>query len=196
MKNVWSGNEDRLRLKEFYRFPGIIIRNIKYSWQRITKGYCDRDLWSIDGWFMEIMPQMLQQLKETRYGSPGVLGTQYIDESGSYRNDTCHEEWDKILDEMIFLFQEMDEDTCQKRNPYEQAHEDVYNEFQEKYGCFGEKLNPKNATRQIYFPYEIAEYSEIEDKYYEAEKELAKYREKCKDKAFNLFAKWFYYLWD
>lgn len=49
---------------------------------------------------------------------------------------------------------------------------------------------------QIYFPHEIAEYSEIEDKYYEAEKELAKYREKCKDKAFNLFAKWFYYLWD
>ena len=35
-------------------------------------------------------------------------------------NDTCHEEWDKILERMIFLWRETDEESCSKKNPYEE----------------------------------------------------------------------------
>lgn len=173
MKNVWNVDEFRWRLREPYRLPHLVIRNIKCSWQRITKGYCDKDLWNIDGWFMDIMPNMLCQFKETRHGSPGVLGTEYVDADGIICNDTCHEEWDKILDEMIFLFREMNEETCKKKNPYEK----VLDEFKKKYG--------KND-----------EYREVENNYYEAEKELEEYRKNCKNRAFELFSKWFHYLWD
>lgn len=117
MKNVWSGDEFRWQLREPYRLPHLVFQNIKYSWQRITKGYCDKDLWNIDGWFMDIMPNMLQQFKENRHGSPGILGTDYVNADGIRCNDTCHQEWDEILDKMIFLFREMNEETCQKKNP-------------------------------------------------------------------------------
>ena len=46
---------------------------------------------------------MLHQLKETRHGSPGGLSEDYVNEDGILFNDTYHEEWDKILDEMFFV---------------------------------------------------------------------------------------------
>ena len=63
---------------------------------------------------------------------------------------------------------------------------------------FGENLEReeggKTLGRRLHFPQEIDEYREAENNYYEAERELDKYRESCKDWAFTLFAKWFYYL--
>lgn len=153
MKNVWEWQDFKWRLKEPWKLPRLFWKNVKYSWQRITKGYCDKDLWSIDDWFIKIVPDMLQQLKETRHGSPGCLGEDYVSEDGIRCNDACHEEWDKILDEMIFLFREMDEETCQKKNITGEEAEKTW-------------------------------------------KDLEQYQEICKDKAFALFAKWFYYLWD
>ena len=199
MNNVWEWDEIKRYIKQPWKIPGVIFDNVRYSWQRITKGYCDKDLWSIDYWFMSIVPDMLQQFKNTKHGSPGVLGEDYIDEDGIRCNDTCHEEWDKILEEMIFLFREMNEETCQKKNIFEEEHRKVQNEFEEKYGFFGEKLEAnieKSVGKRIHFPSELSEYKDIEDKYFECEKDLCSYREECKDKAFVLFAKWFYYLWD
>ena len=125
MKNVWDSKELRWQIRQPWKLPRFVFGNMKYSWQRITKGYCDKDLWNIDGWFMDIMPNMLRQFKENRHGSPGVLGTDYVNADGIRCNDTCHEEWDEILDEMIFLFREMNEETCKKKNPYEKEHEEV-----------------------------------------------------------------------
>ena len=67
-----------------------------------------------------MIPDMLQNLKDTRHGSPGYLGENYINEDGILVNDTCHEEWDKVLERMIFLWRETDEESCSKKNPYEE----------------------------------------------------------------------------
>ena len=126
------------------------IKNIKYIYQRARYGYCDIDIWSIDQWFLEIMPSMLQQLKDTTdsypcasdFPSQAVNGTrtpEEIDNEGM-------QNWQNILSEMIFLFNEANEDTCTKKNKYDIA--------------------------------------------------LDKYRDECKDRAFELFSKWFRYLWD
>ena len=114
----------------------------KYGRQRVKRGYSDRDVWDIDLWFLSVMPKMLQQLKETRHGSPAELGESYVNDDGGMVNDKCHEEWDKILDRMIFLLGEMNED--------------------------------------------ISEIS----------REKVSYREKCKNEFFELFSKYFWYLWD
>lgn len=199
MNNVWDWKEIKRDLKQPWKIPGSILENIRYSWQRIVKGYCDKDLWNIDCWSMRVVPDMLQRFKDTKHGSPGILGEDYVDEDGILCNDTCHEAWDKILEEMIFLFREMNEETCQKKNVFEKEHKRIYDEFEKKYGSFGEKLEnsaEKTVGKRIHFPEELPEYKGIEEKYYACEKELCEYREKCKDKAFELFAKWFYYLWD
>ena len=57
---------------------------------------------------------------------------------------------------------------------------------------YGEKM----FSRRMHFPSEIDEYREVENNFYEAEKELDRYRENCKNQAFTLFAKWFFHLWD
>ena len=38
-------------------------RNIRFIFQRVKYGYCDSDVWSIDYWFLMVMPGMLKQLK-------------------------------------------------------------------------------------------------------------------------------------
>lgn len=37
-----------------------IKRIIKYSWQRITKGYCDYDRYDIDWYLIELIPNILE----------------------------------------------------------------------------------------------------------------------------------------
>ena len=79
----------------------------------------------------------------------------------------CHSQWDKILDEMIFLFREMNDETCQKKNMYKKEHEDALQEFEAKYGIFGEKLEKEKKNklgRVLHFPSELPEYKDIEGK--------------------------------
>lgn len=183
---------------------GCFAKDMKYCRQRIVKGYCDRDLFSIYDWFLDVVPSMLEQYKHTRHGSPGVLGENYTNEQGILVNDTCHGEWDEILARIIFLFHEADETTCQRKNPYEDEHRRVYDEFDEKYGFFGERLetpeekakNEKTGAHTAHFPSELPEYADIEEKYSEEEEKLRNYREQCKDEAFKLFSQWFFHLWD
>ena len=65
------------------------------------------------------IPDLLQQFKDTKHGSPSCLEKKCVDEHENFCNDECHAEWDKILDKIIFLFREMNEDTCRKKTPYQ-----------------------------------------------------------------------------
>ena len=48
----------------------------------------------------------------------------------------------------------------------------------------------------MHFPGELPEYKDAMERYFAAEEDLRKYREKCKDEAFALLTRWFYCLWD
>lgn len=84
MNNVWDWKKIKRDLKQPWKIPGSILENIRYSWQRIVKGYCDKDLWNIDYWFMRVVPDMLQRFKDTKHGSPGIFGEDYVDEDGAF----------------------------------------------------------------------------------------------------------------
>ena len=43
---------------------------LKKSQQRAKRGFSDIDVWSIDAWFLEVMPQMLKAFKEHQDGFP------------------------------------------------------------------------------------------------------------------------------
>lgn len=195
----WAWHDEKLKgfLKRF-------AMDMKYCRQRISRGYCDEDLYSIHDWLLAVIPDMLEQYKDHRRGSPGILGENYTNEKGILVNDTCHAEWDEILTRMIQLFREADETTCQKKNSHEAEFYRIYDEFSEKYGHFGEKLQTeeeltKNAdTGSItwHSPEELPEYKAEMEMYHAEEDEIKAYRERCKDEAFALFAKWFFHLWD
>ena len=39
------------------------FRSLKWAYQRATRGYADCDVWSIDIWFLSIIPNMLRDLE-------------------------------------------------------------------------------------------------------------------------------------
>lgn len=200
----WAINEGKSVKRQKSRCQKIYNEQLKYARQRAERGFCDRDLWNIDHWFLTLMPEMLKEYKKKRHGSPGCLGENYTNEDGTLVNDTCHEEWDKILDKMIFLFRECCEDTCSRKNPYEDEYLKAFAEFEKKYGFFGEKLetpkekelNKNTGCHAFHSMSELPEYEEINRKYTEYNRELDEYREKCRIEAMELFTKWLPYLWD
>lgn len=227
MLNIWRGNGFAMcglgkksrtlaKIKHFFRC-------MKWSKQRMHRGFADCDVWSMYSYLQELMPAMLQYLKDNRMGSPSYLayaedneedkphlmGDQILmdkktsdDENDGFSKS--HREWDKILDRMIFLWRELDEETCSKKNPYEETHMKAFEEFSDKYGFLGQKLETeeekkklkKSGGHYVHFMSELPEYAEIDRLYMEEEKRLAEYRVKCKDEAFDLMKKYFFDLWD
>lgn len=180
-------------------------RCMKWSYQRIVRGYSDCDVWNMFNYLQSLMPDMLQHLKDNRMGSPGYLGDDYTNEDGILVNDTCHSEWDKILDRMIFLWHETDEDKCSKKNPYEDEHTEAFEEFTEVYGILGEQLQTEEELEEnrrrggggtVHFMDEVPKYREISECYRSEEEKLGRYREECKDEALDMLKKYFYSLWD
>lgn len=206
--NIWNCHDFAMSgLGEKIRLWGTIkhfIRCLKRSKQRIVRGYSDYDAWDIGSYLQQLMPDMLQHLKDYRHGSPGFLGENYTNNEGILVNDTCHAEWDKILDHMIFLWRESNESTCSKKNPYEKEHTKAFLEFEKKYGLFGEKLqtneerkrNKKRGCHTVHFMDELPKYKEICDKHREEDKKLEKYRSDCKDEALDMLKEYFWNLWD
>lgn len=121
---------------------------MQWSKQRITRGYCDCDVWEMFSFLQTLIPDMLQTLKDTRMGSPGYLGENYTNENGILVNDTCHEEWNCILDKMIFLWREAEKDTCSQKNPFDEAHSKAMDEFTERFGLFGNKLQTEKELEE------------------------------------------------
>lgn len=183
-------------------------RNIRFAYQRIKYGYCDSDIWSIDYWFLNVMPGMLQQLKDTTHSYPCFQGSisHALCENGM-SEDTDNEgvkQWEAILSEMIFLLNEANEDTCTRENKYKKEYDKAREEFNNKYGMLGEKLRTeedkaeekKKGTHRVYMLGDVPEYKEISELYFNESRVLDDYRDDCKNKALELFSKWFWDLWD
>ena len=169
------------------RTIGDFFRSIKWAWQRATKGYCELDTYSVSDWFLNTLPDMLEEIKNNCTGYPDEL---------------TEDEWVRILDRMIFLLREANEDTCTKVNPYESEYSRISDEFRKKYGEWGEKLltdeekteAKKTGSSRIYLPSDMPEYKAICELHSEEERKLNAYREQCNNEALELFSKWFYSL--
>ena len=193
-------------------------RELRFARQRVFQGYCDMDVWNLDNWFLDVVPDMLQQLRDKGIGYPCSVGpnvsqsinpTAYNrvtgentavsdDEQAAFERGQA--EWHAILDKMISLFHEADEERCERKNPYEEEHHKAYCEFEAKYGLFGEKLRkPEDEDgpgHRLYTLHDVDEYRDIAEKYMLEAREIDKYREACKDEAFQMLSRWFYGLWD
>lgn len=177
--------------KPQWRHPIITIKSFfvskKWAKQRARKGYCELDTYSVSDWFLNTLPDMLEEIKKNYTGYPDELTEQ---------------EWNEILSRLIFLLREANGDTCTKINPYKAEYSRISDEFRKKYGEWGEKLltdeekaeAKKNGSSRIYLPSDMPEYKEICEQYSEEERKLSAYREQCKNEALELFSKWFYRL--
>jgi len=207
--NIWQVEDFRMcTIGRKFKLVALVKQFsscVRWSGQRITRGYADCDIWNMFNYLQNLMPEMLQTLKDTRNASPGYLGENYTNDEGILVNDTCHKEWDDILDQMIFLWKESNEETCTRENPYEEEHTKAFREFHDKYGFLGEKLQTEEELEEnrkrggggtVHFMGELPEYKEIDEKYSEEQRIIADYREDCKNKAIDLLKEHFFALWD
>ena len=79
----------------WYVKPKKVFRNIcnivKWSYQRVTRGYCDADIWNLDNYFLEMIPGTLELLS---------------DKTDSYPSDIteCCGEWKSLLTKVAHCF--------------------------------------------------------------------------------------------
>lgn len=67
MDNIWNKSDFQHERKRPWKLLRLVLRNIKYSYQRVTKGYCDKDLWSIDYWFMNLGKNIYRDIQFAFY---------------------------------------------------------------------------------------------------------------------------------
>lgn len=77
--------------------------DLKMKKERAKKGYCRQDVWNINDWFLDIIPKILKDFNEGRFGHPC---------------DLSNEEWGNIIKRIIFCFEEANEDTCSQMNGF------------------------------------------------------------------------------
>jgi len=171
-------------------------QDVKHVYQRARKGYSFRDLWSIDYWFMEMMPKMLTDFKKNLHGCPAQFTTR--EDRTEYQDvDKGVKDWEDVLDRMIFCFREMNDDTCSMKNEYndeyfKQLHKPFEGkpwkdrfipcEEEEHKGCY--RLNTGEVE------------PELEENYRKKTLEIEAYKDNMKNEGFKLFSKYFWNLWD
>ena len=129
-----------------FKWVNLFIRNIQFAYQRIRYGFCENDVWDINRWFMNVVPAMLDDLRESALDFPGCLlsngneinGQKLIQDQNEM--ESAAEKWNTILKQMAFYIREADEDNCSRKNPYENQYHMTNEEFYKKYDKFGEKM--------------------------------------------------------
>lgn len=167
--------------------------SLKWAYQRVKKGYCDRDLlFGVDDWFVEMLPEVVDEIRKEKCTIPCLVINEVIEEMGLSWEDYYYaysdipleirkevdslakKKWDDILIRISFLFREARPGTCTKRNPYKREYFEA---------CEDEKNKVENT-----------EFDSLKKRYFEEDDKLREYMEKCKQEAIELTLKWAKYL--
>lgn len=71
------------------------LRRLKHLWQRLTRGFPDSDLWSLDCTIARFVLPRLRRFRKRNHGYPPEMTSA---------------EWDDLMDEMIWAFEWMLDD--------------------------------------------------------------------------------------
>lgn len=95
-----------------FEFPKFIwnridgfLREVKWAYQRVYRGWDDRVVWSVDAWLSEIMPDILKKLKEDKQGVPIEFFDDPLKDSHTHEEfSVAKEKLDAEIDKMIAGF--------------------------------------------------------------------------------------------
>jgi len=110
-----------------WKYPKNWLKNIeqffyntKCAWQRVTKGYCSRDVWSLDTYLLNLLHFTIRDLAFHHYGYPC---TEPFD---------TDEDWTKFLFDVSWKFYRANEEHDVYPHPmYDKWCEDIHNHPEE-----------------------------------------------------------------
>ena len=171
--------------------------DLRMKCQRFRRGYASIDVWSMKYWFQETFPKMIIYLRDMKHGAPEekfeevdnfpllwvaeqskILLEQkkkngYEEEINLYNgNDKIFDRWWLVLSRIAYCLQESSEDQTTEINEYTEKFDKL---------TWVEQVDPD---------------SELREKWFNRDEEIAEYRDKMKDEAFDLLKKYFWHLWD
>ena len=142
------------------------FRNIKYSYQRIKYGYCERDLWDLRDFYLMLFYNSLDDFKKDLYGAP----VEFFDEN----KENATEDWENYISEMAQHFYNADE--------FNEARVNEYDDIATPLFKFDEENTPEEK--------------EVINKWLAREKELYEWRHNELMKGFSMLVEHFEELWD
>lgn len=145
--------------------------NLKAAYQRVTRGFAYRDLFSIDSWFLDIIPEMLKEFRENLHSYPGD------------NEFPTFESWVTYLEEMETHFRNANENQKVQLNEWEEDYLKYPMEWQK-------------SKDDIYLTMIDNTPKDITEKWLAREKEIDAWREEELQKGFSQFIKVFHHLWD
>jgi hypothetical protein len=95
----------------------LFIRSLRFFFQRLTRGWDDSQTWNLDARFSEYMLPRLRRFREIHCAYPCEL---------------TPEEWNAILDKMIFAMEWLSTDMLEREETVE-----MWNKVQEGMELFG-----------------------------------------------------------
>jgi hypothetical protein len=133
-----------LNIKDFVWYR-IICRipdlpdEIKWKWQRITKGYCDCDVWGVDNFIIEKAYRPLKEFIEYNREKGHSLPMEFIDNSAG---------WQAVLDKIAYSFdckwredhstiEDMDAYYAELKAMTKEEKDEHYKKVQEGFELFG-----------------------------------------------------------
>lgn len=145
---------------------------VKYFWQRGTRGWADCDLWSFDSYICEVSTPALQHLKENKYGVPGDFCT--LEDPSDEEFQEFRINWHNTIDQMT--------------QGFEAAQKLITEDDQEVRGFFGPGPLPgEDLATYLNRPHDID---------WEGYKAWRKKKQETFDEGMRLFHKHFFSLWD
>ena len=141
------------------------FRNIKYSWQRTTKGYCDADVWNLDLFYIKLISQTIKSFKEQS------------------EDDCSSDEWNQILDTIISDLKSADS-YFNNPNDYNE-HYDDWNQMIRKRDLM-DLIKDKNITERD---------KDIIEKYCKRNKEIMELGDSKLKEGLTLFTKYLQNFW-
>jgi hypothetical protein len=82
---------------------GAFFRNIKYAYQRVTRGFCDYDAWDLDHYYTELIAASISYMRKNLH---------------SYPPNMTFKEWEDILFEIQEHFEKANDTNSFYENPY------------------------------------------------------------------------------
>ncbi len=80
---------------------------VKWFYQRGSRGWSDRSAWSIDTWLVDNLIPMLERLKNNKHGTPSSMFRKKdgVDKDGNSTDEAhrlAEQRWDNVLREIIY----------------------------------------------------------------------------------------------
>ena len=159
--------------------PRDVYREVKFAYQRLTRGWDDRAVWSIDWWLDRMMPDVLRKLKKDKHGTPMSMfptDAEYVRDDGNpteAAHDIAIRRWEETLDKMIAGFE-----------AHRRMDEGLYEEELGEYPL----RRPDGVSKE--------DWKKVSDERYKASRLLEERDQKIFEEGMKLFVEHYGSLWD